>query len=54
MRVALSTYGDVEPMAGHAVKLPTVGAKVPVCDPPDCAELLAVVGVPLVAIGVGR
>jgi vancomycin aglycone glucosyltransferase len=57
MRVVLSTYGsrgDVEPMAGLAVKLPTLGAEVPVCAPPDCAELLGNVGVPLVPIGVWR
>jgi hypothetical protein len=38
MRVALSTYGDVEPMAGLAVQLRTIGAEVRVCAPPDCAE----------------
>jgi vancomycin aglycone glucosyltransferase len=54
MRVLVSTYGsrgDVEPMAGLAVKLPTLGAEAPVCAPPDCAELLGHVGVPLVPIG---
>jgi vancomycin aglycone glucosyltransferase len=50
MRVALSTYGDVEPMAGLAAQLRTLG----VCEPPDCAELLGNVGVPLVPIGVWR
>ena len=53
MRVVLSTYwsrGDLEPVAGLAVKLPTlrrggIGA------PPDCAEH---VGVPLVPIEVWR
>ena len=43
MRVLLSTYGsrgDVEPMAGLAVLLPTLGAEAWVCAPPDCAELL--------------
>jgi vancomycin aglycone glucosyltransferase len=57
MRVVLSTYGsrgDVEPMAGLAVQLRTLGAEVRVCAPPDCAELLARVGVPLVPIGVWR
>ena len=57
MRVVLSTCGsrgDVEPMAGLAVKLPTLGAEVPVCAPPDCAELLGNAGVPLVPIGVWR
>ena len=46
MRVLLSTYGsrgDVEPMVGLAVR---------VCAPPDFAEPLARVGVPLVATGV--
>ena len=55
MRVLLSTYGsraDVEPMAGLAVQLRTLGAEVRVCAPPDCAELLGNVGVPLVPIGV--
>jgi vancomycin aglycone glucosyltransferase len=57
MRVVLSTYGsrgDVEPMAGVAVRLQALGAEVWVCAPPDCAELLARVGVPLVPIGVWR
>ena len=58
MRVLRSTYGsrggDVEPMARLAVKLPTLGAKVPVSAPPDCAELLGNVGGPLVPIGVRR
>jgi vancomycin aglycone glucosyltransferase len=51
MRVAMLTYesrGDVEPMAGLAVQLRTLGAEVRVCAPPDCAELLGNVGVPLV------
>ena len=55
MRVLLSTYGsreDVEPLAGLAVRLRALGAEVRVCAPPDFAELLARVGVPLVAIGV--
>ena len=55
MRVLLSTYGsrgDVESMAGLAVQLRTLGAEVRVCAPPDCAELLGNVGVPLVPIGV--
>ena len=55
MRVLLSTYGrrgDVQPMAGLAVQLRTLGAEVRVCAPPDCAELLACVGVPLVPTGV--
>jgi len=56
MRV-LSTYGsrgDLKPMAGLAVQLRTLGAEVRVCAPPDRAELLARVGVPLVPTGVWR
>ena len=52
-----ATYGsrgDVEPMAGLAVQLRTLGAEVRVCAPPDCPELLARVGVPLVSIGAWR
>ena len=51
MRVSLSTYGsrgDVEPMVGLAVALRALGAGVRVCAPPDFADLLARVGVPLV------
>ena len=54
MRVLLSTYrlrGDVEPMVGPAVRSRALGAELPVCAPPDFAELLARVGVPLVATG---
>jgi vancomycin aglycone glucosyltransferase len=54
MRALLSTYGsrgDVEPMVGLAVQLAALGAEVRVCAPPDFAELLAGVGVPLVPIG---
>jgi vancomycin aglycone glucosyltransferase len=56
MRVLLTTYGsrgDVEPLAGLAVRLRELGAEVRVCAPPDkeFAELLAGVGVPLVPIG---
>ncbi|MEU8271056.1 glycosyltransferase [Sphaerisporangium sp. NPDC049002] len=56
MRVLLSTYGsrgDVEPLAGLAVRLRELGADVRVCAPPDkeFAELLAGVGVPLVPVG---
>ena len=57
MSVMLSKHGsrgDVEPMAGLAVRLRTLGAEVRVCAPPDCAELLARVGVPLLPIGVWR
>jgi vancomycin aglycone glucosyltransferase len=54
MRVVLSTYGgrgDVEPLAGLAVQLRALGAEVRVCAPPDCADRLAEVGVPLVPVG---
>ena len=56
MRVLLTTYGsrgDVEPLAGLALRLRELGADVRVCAPPDkeFAELLAGVGVPLVPIG---
>jgi len=57
MRVLLSMYGsrgDVEPMVGLAVQSRALGAKVRVCAPPDFAELLARVGVPLVPTGVWR
>ena len=57
MRVLLSTYdsrGGVEPLVGLAVRLRALGAEVRVCAPPDFAELLARVGVPLVPIGVWR
>ena len=57
MRALVSTYGsrgDVEPMAGLAVQLRTLGAEVRVCAPPDCAELLARVGVPRLPTGVSR
>ncbi|GAA3773578.1 glycosyltransferase [Streptomyces phyllanthi] len=56
MRVLLSTYGsrgDVEPLAGLAVRLRELGAEVRVCAPPDedFARRLAGVGVPLVPFG---
>jgi vancomycin aglycone glucosyltransferase len=54
MRMLLSTYGsrgDVEPMVGLAVRLRALVAEMPVCAPPDFAELLARVGVPLVPVG---
>ena len=54
MRVLLSTYdsrGGVEPLVGLAVRLRALGAEVRVCAPPDCAERLAEVGVPLVLVG---
>jgi vancomycin aglycone glucosyltransferase len=52
--VLLSTYGgrgDVEPLVGLAVRLRALGAEVRACAPPDCAERLAEVGVPLVPVG---
>jgi len=54
MRVLLSTYdsrGGVEPLAALAVRLRELGAEALVCAPPDCAERLAEVGVPLVPVG---
>ena len=57
MRIALLTYGPrgaVEPMAGLAVQLRTPGAEVRRCAPPQCAELLGNVAVPLAASGVWR
>jgi len=54
MRVLLSTYGgrgDVEPLVALAVRLRGLGAEVRMCAPPDCAERLAEVGVPLVPLG---
>ena len=54
MRVLLLAYGsrgDVEPMVGLAVRLRELGAEVRVCAPPDFAELLDGVGIPLVPVG---
>jgi vancomycin aglycone glucosyltransferase len=54
MRVLLMSYGsrgDVEPMVGLALQLRSLGAEVQMCAPPDFAELLDGVGVPLVPIG---
>jgi vancomycin aglycone glucosyltransferase len=54
MRVLLATSGsrgDVEPLVALAVRLRELGAEVRVCAPPDSAERLAEVGVPLVPIG---
>jgi vancomycin aglycone glucosyltransferase len=54
MRVLLSTYdsrGGVEPLVALAVRLRALGAEALVCAPPDCAERLAEVGVPLVPVG---
>ncbi|QYC40297.1 Glycosyltransferase GtfB [Nonomuraea coxensis DSM 45129] len=54
MRVLLSTSGsrgDVEPLLALAVRLRALGAETRMCAPPDCAERLAEVGVPLVPVG---
>ncbi|MFC4108332.1 glycosyltransferase [Micromonospora zhanjiangensis] len=54
MRVLLSTSGsrgDVEPLVALAVRLRALGAEVRMCAPPDAAERLAEVGVPLVPVG---
>jgi len=54
VRLLLSTYdsrGGVEPLLGLAVRLRALGAEVRMCAPPDCADRLAEVGVPLVPVG---
>jgi vancomycin aglycone glucosyltransferase len=54
MRVLMSTYGSrgaVEPLVALAVRLRELAAEVRVCAPPDCAERVADVGVPLVPVG---
>jgi vancomycin aglycone glucosyltransferase len=54
MRVLLSTYdsrGGIEPLVALGARLRALGAEVLVCAPPDCAERLAEVGVPLVPAG---
>ena len=54
MRVLLSTYGgrgDVEPLVALAVRLREFGAEVRVCAPPDWAERLTQLDVPLVPLG---
>jgi vancomycin aglycone glucosyltransferase len=54
MRVLLSTWGsrgDVEPLLGLAMALRELGAEVRVCAPPDFADLLARVGVPMMPAG---
>jgi len=54
MRVLLSTWGsrgDVEPLLGLAVALRDLGGEVRMCAPPDFADLLARVGVPMVPAG---
>ena len=45
------TRGGVEPLAGLAVRLRELGAEARMCTPPDRAERLAEVGVPLVPVG---
>jgi vancomycin aglycone glucosyltransferase len=54
VRVLLMSYGsrgDVEPMMGLAVRLRELGAQVRVCAPPDFAELLERLDVPLTPVG---
>ncbi|WP_203723856.1 glycosyltransferase, partial [Actinoplanes teichomyceticus] len=54
MRVLLSTTGgrgDVEPLVALAVRFRELGVDARVCAPPDCADRLAGVGVPLVEVG---
>jgi vancomycin aglycone glucosyltransferase len=54
VRVLLSTYdsrGGIEPLAALGVRLRELGAEAVVCGPPDCAERLAEVGLPLVPVG---
>ena len=54
MRVLLSTWGsrgDVEPMLGLAVALRSLGAEVRMCAPPDFAEQLDRVDVPMFPVG---
>jgi len=54
MRALLSTYRsrwNVEPMIRLAVQLHALGTDVRVCLPPDFAELMADVGVPLLPTG---
>jgi vancomycin aglycone glucosyltransferase len=54
VRVLLSTYdsrGGVEPLVALAVRLRELGADVLMCAPPDCADRLAEVGVPLLPVG---
>ncbi len=54
MRVLLSTYdsrGGIEPLVALGVRLRELGADALVCGPPDCAERLAEVGLPLVPVG---
>jgi vancomycin aglycone glucosyltransferase len=54
VRVLLSTYdsrGGIEPLAALGVRLQELGVEALVCGPPDCADRLAEVGVPLVPAG---
>jgi vancomycin aglycone glucosyltransferase len=54
LRVLLSTYdsrGGIEPLVALGARLQALGAEVLVCGPPDCAERLAEVGLPLVQAG---
>ena len=54
MQALVSTHGsrgDVEPVAGLAVQLRTLGAEVRVYAPPDIAGMLAGIGVPLTPSG---
>jgi vancomycin aglycone glucosyltransferase len=54
LRALLSTYdsrGGIEPLVALGVRLQALGAEVLVCGPPDCAERLAEVGLPLVQAG---
>ena len=47
----MDSRGGVEPLVGLAVRLRELGAEVRMCAPPDCAERLAEIGVPLVPVG---
>jgi vancomycin aglycone glucosyltransferase len=54
MRIVLVSYGsrgDVEPMTALALRLRALGAEVRVCAPPDFAELLDGIDVPLTPVG---
>ena len=54
MRVLLSSWGsrgDVEPLMAFALRLRELGAEVRVCVPPDFADLVARVDVPLIPMG---
>jgi hypothetical protein len=47
----MTRAAGVEPLVRLAVRLRALGAEVPVCAPPDCAERPAEVDVPLVPTG---